>query len=179
QHQFYASGYTPARALPDDEVVAGFKDGTIPMFISGPYMTRSLADQAPELDGQWAIARIPAKASSTSLMAGSNIGIFAQSDNVAAAGAFLAFLAEAETQLRWNSLSNDLPAVADAMEELAASDPMAAVFFEQMQDAKPVPIISTWGQVSQEVLAANEQINVGGASVDEAVASLQQRVAGL
>jgi multiple sugar transport system substrate-binding protein len=178
EHSFFADGLTPARALADADLIAGFKDGSIPMFISGPYMTRSLADQAPELKGQWSVAPIPAQQSSTSLMAGSNLGVFAFSDHVDAALAFIAYLDRRDVQLAWNSTTFDLPAAQGAL-ELLIGDANVAVYHQQMNSAKPVPITADWGAVAQEITRASEQINLGGMTVDQALAELTAQVAAI
>lgn len=178
EHSFFANGYTPARALADADMIAGFKDGSIPMFISYPSMARSLNDQAPEIKGKWSIAMVPKQVSATSVMAGSNLGVFADSDNKAAAVAFMAYLDRPEVQLAWNSVTYNLPAVTSAMSLLAGND-LNKVYFSQMQDAKVVPVVENWGGVSQEINRATEQINLGNAAIDATVASLQKAVAAL
>ncbi|MDR1213113.1 MAG: extracellular solute-binding protein [Propionibacteriaceae bacterium] len=178
EHSFFADGLTPARVLADADMIAGFKDGSIPMFISGPYMTRSLADQAPELKGQWSVAPIPANLSSTSLMAGSNLGVFAFSKHIPAALAFISYLDQRDIQLAWNSTTFDLPAVQGAL-ELLTGDAAVAVYHQQMSSAKPVPITADWGAVAQEITRATEQVNLGGMSIDQAIAELEAQVKAL
>lgn len=171
EQSFFGSGATPKRAQPDDEMIAGFKDGSIPMFVSGPYMSLNLARQAPELDGKWSVAPIPAGEASVSLMAGSNLGIFAKSDNVEGALEFIAWLNSDDTQLAWNKATNDLPAVSSALQSLA-TDPLISVYYQQMQSANTVPLIDQWGAIAQEMKRAIEQVALGDADIPATLSSL-------
>ncbi len=47
----YADGSVPTNG--DFDQTQGFISGVAPMLISGPYLAKSIADSAPELDGKW------------------------------------------------------------------------------------------------------------------------------
>jgi ABC-type glycerol-3-phosphate transport system substrate-binding protein len=145
------------------------------MFISGPYMTSLLKKQAPELDGKWAVAPIPADETSTSLMAGSNLAIFHKSAQPEVAADFIDYLVQPEMQQAWFEAVNDLPARADALDALTG-DPSIAVYSDQMQSAKPATDLANWGTVSQEMIRAVQQINLNDAPVGETIKQLNSTI---
>lgn len=149
----------------DLDTVAGFKDGTVPMFISGPWMIQSVKQQDPEIDGKWAVATLPANQNNKSLMGGSDLSIFKYSKNPDEAAKFIAFLSSEEAQLKYYETSNSLPALKAAWDNEQFSDPMIAAFGTQLESAIPTPMVKEWEEVSQASVAAFERITVGGADV--------------
>ena len=55
---FFEKGLVPTAS--DWDQAAGFISGAAPMLISGPYLAAMLKDQAPELEGKWAVTTMPA-----------------------------------------------------------------------------------------------------------------------
>ena len=56
-HSFFEKGLAPkSKGL---DILQGFKKGTLPMFVSGPWMVSSINDQLPDLKGKWAISELP------------------------------------------------------------------------------------------------------------------------
>jgi multiple sugar transport system substrate-binding protein len=153
-------------------MVQGFKTGKIPMFVSGPYMATLLKNQAPEIEGKWAVAPMPAKSSATSVMAGSNLAVFHKSTKVEASLKFMNYLAQQQTQESWFKATNDLPARQDALQSLVAGgDANLAVYYEQMRNAKIVPQLKSWGAVAPEMVRALQKVCIGGENLDATVSA--------
>lgn len=158
---FYDEGLSPKGT--DMDTVAGFKDGTIPMFISGPWMISTVKEKAPEINGKWTVTTLPAKKTNTSSIGGSDLSIFSYSKNPDEAAKFISFMSTQEAQLKFFETSNSMPALKAAYSNEALKDPMIAAFGKQLENTKPAPTVKEWDAISQAFLATFEQITVGGA----------------
>ncbi|MGF7046906.1 multiple sugar transport system substrate-binding protein [Paenibacillus sp. DS2015] len=169
----YDEGLTPTGS--DRDIFAAFKDGTFPMFISGPWMIASVKEKAPEIDGKWAIAVLPAEKTNTSFMGGANLSVFNFSKNQDEAVKFISYMTDKETQLKWYDLGKDLPSVTEAWSDSRLADPLIATFGEQLKNAKPVPFVKEWEEISQAIIASFEEITVGGVDVKTELDKLNQK----
>ncbi|WP_408007633.1 sugar ABC transporter substrate-binding protein [Pseudalkalibacillus sp. A8] len=159
------------------DIVQAFKDGVKPMFFSGPWMVNILNDQAPDLEGKWAIATMPKKEQVASSIGGSNFSIFSSSEKVEESLKFISYMNEVDTQIEWFKTSNTLPSRVEAWEDpTLKEDEKLAVFGEQLETAKASPQIQNWEVVGQELLNAIEKITVGGADVDKELDAYRQKV---
>lgn len=175
----YADGSVPING--DFDQTQGFISGVAPMLVSGPYLGKAIADGAPELDGKWQASLLPAGTSSTSLFAGSNLGVWANTDQQDASLELLEFLAEPATQLEWYALSGELPSVSNALaDEALNADPNVAVYTDQLATAKVLPLVSNWdGAVGTELLNALNAIALTGADRDATLAAFFAKTEGL
>ncbi|MGX5681434.1 extracellular solute-binding protein [Schumannella luteola] len=176
----YADGSVPTNG--DFDQTQGFISGIAPMLVSGPYLGKGIADAAPELDGKWQASPFPAgDGGSVALFAGSNLGIWHNSDQVDASLDLLEYLAQPETQLKWFELTGELPTVNAALEdpELNA-DPNVQVYTQQLATAKVLPLVSNWdGAVGTELLNALNSIVLQGADRQSALDTLFSATEGL
>ena len=164
----------------DFDQTAGFISGAAPMLISGPYLASAIKEQAPELDGKWAVTTLPKDVAGTALFAGSNMGVWNGSDNVDGALALLDFLAAPETQVAWFTATGSLPTnKAAAADPAVTADPNVAVYAEQLADAKLLPLIPQWDQISAAILASLNEIVLNGADKAATLETLNQTVADL
>ncbi|WP_410771372.1 sugar ABC transporter substrate-binding protein [Fontibacillus sp. BL9] len=163
----------------DLDTVTGFKDGTVPMFISGPWMIQAVKDQNPEIEGKWTVKTLPANKNNKSLMGGSDLSIFKYSKNPEEAAKFIAYLSSEEAQLKFYETSNSLPALKTAWDNEQFSDPMIAAFGKQLESAIPTPMVKEWEEVSQASVAAFERITVGGADVQAEMDALNEEANGI
>ena len=160
---FYDDGMTPIAS--DLDLFAAFKDGVFPMFISGPWMISGVKEKAPEIEGKWATATLPAKENNSSFLGGANMSVFSTTKQPEEAVKFIDFMSQKETQLQNYDVSKNLPAVKSAWEDKRFEDPIIATFGKQLESAKPVPFIKEWDAVSQVAIGAFEKITVGGADI--------------
>jgi multiple sugar transport system substrate-binding protein len=178
--EFYASFFDEGLTSPQPEgfdITQGFIQGTYPMFFSGPWHMGLINDQGgAEMEGKWAIAPMPAKESATSFVGGSNLVVFAGSDNRDAAWKFVDYLTRPEVQSEWYAEVAALPSVQAAWEEgELASDEQLATFGQQLEDAKAPPPIPTWEEVASAIDDQIERATIGDASPEEAAAAMEER----
>ncbi|WP_150268345.1 sugar ABC transporter substrate-binding protein [Paenibacillus tepidiphilus] len=174
---FYDEGLSPLGT--DLDTVSAFKDGTMAMFISGPWMIQTVKDKAPEIDGKWAVTTLPAKETNVSSIGGSNMSIFSYTKNADEAAKFLAFMASQEAQLKYYETSNSMPALKAAWDNEALTDPMIAAFGKQLETTRPAPMVKEYEEIAQAAMASFEQITVGGADIQTELDKLNEKANGL
>jgi multiple sugar transport system substrate-binding protein len=176
----YADGSVPTNG--DFDQQQGFISGVTPMLVSGPYLGKGVTDAAPELEGKWQASPLPAGAGgSVSLFAGSNLGVWFNSDQKNTALDLLEYVSQPETQLAWYGLTGELPTVNDALADADLnSDPNVKVYTDQLATAKVLPLVSNWdGAVGTELLNALNAIALTGADRDESLSGFFAKVDGL
>ncbi|WP_243076385.1 extracellular solute-binding protein [Microbacterium sp. SS28] len=168
----YADGSVPTNS--DFDQTQGFVSGVAPMLVSGPYLAAAISDAAPELDGKWTVTTVPDAAAGTSLLAGSNLGVWADTDNEDGALQLLDFLSDPETQIAWYELDGQLPTVTAALEdETLMADPLVATYSEQLADARLLPLVPNWdGETGKALLDALNAIVLNGADRDATLQTL-------
>lgn len=168
----YADGSVPTNS--DFDQTQGFISGITPMLVSGPYLARSIADAAPELEGKWGITMVPGADEKTSLFAGSNLGVWHNTEQVDASLDLLEYLSSVEAQLSWFEINGELPAVSAALDDASLqSDPLVAVYSQQLADSKVLPLVPNWdGVTGSDLLAALNAIVLTGADRDATLAEL-------
>ncbi|TXK16996.1 extracellular solute-binding protein [Homoserinibacter sp. GY 40078] len=174
----YADGSVPTNS--DFDQTQGFISGIAPMLVSGPYLAKSIADAAPELDGKWQVSLVPGDTSRTSLFAGSNMGVWHNTDQPNGSLDLLEYLSEPETQLSWFDINGELPAVSAALQDDAlVSDPLVQVYAEQLADSHVLPLVPNWdGATGADLLAALNAIVLTGADRDQTLAELYSKTEG-
>ena len=175
---FYAKKLVPTAG--DFDQTAGFISGAAPMLISGPYLASAIKEQAPELDGKWAVTTLPKDVAGTALFAGSNLAVWKGSDNVDGALALLEFLSKPETQVAWFKATGELPTnKAAATDAAVTADPNVKVYAAQLSDAKLLPLVPAWDKISAAILTALNDIALKGADKAATLAALNATVASL
>ncbi|MDP3209526.1 MAG: extracellular solute-binding protein [Rhodoglobus sp.] len=160
----YADGSVPTNG--DFDQTQGFISGIAPMLVSGPYLGKGIAGSAPELDGMWQASPLPAgSGGSISLFAGSNLGVWFNTDQVDQSLALLEYISQPEQQLAWYEMTGELPTVNSALSDASLNeDPNVKVYTDQLATAKVLPIVANWdGVVGTELLNALNSIVLTGA----------------
>lgn len=165
---------------PDTESSArasAFIDGSVPMFLSGPWDIPGLTEAGGEGFGdKFSVATIPASSSgtSTSFAAGANLAVFKAAKNPDAAWKLIQWLTEPDVQADWFEAVNDLPAQEVAWNDPALSEnTKVSVFGDQLQSTKTAPPLTSWTQVSAAADTEVEQMIRGGKTPAEALAQIQ------
>ncbi|NTW42226.1 MAG: extracellular solute-binding protein [Cellulomonadaceae bacterium] len=172
---FYEDGSVPTAS--DFDQTTGFISGTAPMLVSGPYLASAIAEQAPDLEGKWGVTTVPADEKGTSLLAGSNLGVWAGTENLDASLQLLDFLADPTTQVAWYQTVGELPTATAALEDPSlAQDPLFAVYAEQLADARPLPVSTKWAEANQALLDTLNAIALTGADKAQALDDLMATV---
>ncbi len=168
----YADGSVPTNS--DFDQTQGFISGATPMLVSGPYLAAAISEAAPELEGKWNVSVLPKGAGGTSLLAGSNLGIWGATKNQAGALALADYLSDPATQLTWFELDGQLPTVKAALSDPGlAADPLVAVYSAQLADAKLLPLVPNWdGETGKALLDALNAIVLTGADRAQALDGL-------
>lgn len=176
-NSFFTDGLAPTDALEPGALESGFVDGSIPMFISGPWHVGLLNDQGGEgFADQYEVVPLPTDGEPASFAGGGDLAVFADTDNRDAAWKFVQWMTDPETQQNFYATVNDLPSVQDAWETGAlADDPVLAVFAEQLESAVSPPAIPTWEQVAAELDSELEEVVKGGKSISDAASAMQQK----
>jgi multiple sugar transport system substrate-binding protein len=160
---------------------AAFVNGSVPMFIGGPFETGELAKAGgKDFTAKYATAMLPRSRTATSFVGGSNLVVFSKSANPAAAWKLIRFLAAAKTQVAWYRTTGDLPSAQAAWADPAlAGDPKLAVFGEQLKNVNAPPATAEWTQVQSAGDSQLEKVNVSGADPAAAMKSLQATAASI
>lgn len=169
----YADGSVPTNS--DFDQQQGFISGITPMLVSGPYLANGIKNAAPELDGKWQASPLPAgSAGSISLFAGSNMGVWFNTDQPQTSLQLLEYLSQPATQLAWYELSGELPTTNEALADPGLnSDPNVKVYTDQLATAKVLPLVSNWdGTAGTELLNALNAIVLTGADRDTTLDAL-------
>ena len=174
-NSFFQEGLTPVQD--DMDAIQAFKNGSRPMFVSGSWMINMVKDQAPEIDGKWAVRTVPAKENNLSSVGGSNLVVFNYTKNEEAAMKFINYMSEVETQVKWFEIAKCLPARTEAWEnEELANDEFFSAFGEQVKSSKIVPFIPEWEAIAMEVKSSLEEISIGGADIEPTLEELNKTV---
>lgn len=172
---FFKEGLSPVQD--DMDAIQAFKNGSRPMFVSGPWMINIIKDQAADIDGKWAVRTVPAKENNLSSVGGSNLVVFEYTKQEEAALKFINYMTEVETQVKWFDIAKCLPARTEAWnDEALSSDPFFSAFGEQMKSSKIAPFIPEWEAIAMEVRKSLEEISIGGADVQTELDKLNKTV---
>jgi multiple sugar transport system substrate-binding protein len=160
---FFEEGLTPKSVPEGFDITPAFVAGTHPMFFSGPWHVGLITEAGgADIEGKWAIAPMPKKATGTSFVGGSNLVVYKDSPNKDAAWAFVKFMSDPANQVAWYDEATVLPSVQSAWDDPAlASDSNVAIFGQQLQDTKAPPPISTWNEVSTAINDNLEKVTTG------------------
>ncbi len=168
----YADGSVPTNG--DFDQTQGFISGVAPMLVSGPYLAAAISGAAPELEGKWAVSVLPEAADNTSLLAGSNLGVWGATKNKDGALKLLDFVSDPANQVAWFGLDGQLPTVKAALaDEALTSDPLVAVYSEQLANSRILPLVPNWdGETGKALLDALNAIVLTGADRDQTLQGL-------
>lgn len=171
---FYADKSVPVNS--DFDQTQGFTSGVAPMLVSGPYLAASISDAAPELDGKWSVHTLPG----TSLLAGSNMGVWGKTDNKEGALDLLDYLSDPATQVKWFEIDGQLPTAKSALSDpTLTADKNVKVYAEQLADAKILPLVPNWdGETGKAMLDALNAISLTGADKASTLKTLAESTAG-
>lgn len=181
---YYKSFFTEKLAdpaLPPDQTEANFVKGTVPMFVSGPWMVSSITKLGGEaFKEKIGVFRMPKKQTSTSFVGGSNLVVFKQSKNADSAWKLIQFLSDPKVQVDWYTQSTDLPSVKSAWQDPKISaDPLLVEFGKQLEDAKAPPAIVKWEQVATVFDAELEKLAKSGQSGADTAKATQSKASSI
>ena len=159
-----------------------FERGNIAMYISGPWQIGEFTNRLPKaLQDKWMTASLPGvNGPGVSLAGGASLSLFRSSTHKQEAWALMEYLSRPEIQLRFYTLTGDLPARRESWRDTTlANNRYAHAFREQLDRVVPTPQVPEWEQIATKVLEHGEQAVRGRMSVDQALATLDRDVDGL
>ena len=177
---FFADGIADPQP-PEGQTEANFVGGSVPMFISGPWMMSIIEDFA-KTDGddnfgdKYDVAAVPSAngAASSSFIGGSNLAVFKNTESRDAAWTLVEWLSQPETQIKWYGLTSDLPSVQSAWDDpVLASDAKLSKFGEQLLTAQAPPSFPSWEQVAEAFDGEIEKVAKQGPSGQDAMTATQ------
>ena len=176
---FFTDGISNKAAPATPTTEPDFVNGTVPMFISGPWMMSAVekVGGGAAFKDKYNVAPIPAgSAGSSSFVGGSNFVVFKNTKNRDTSWKFVQWLADPKVQAKWYTMSTDLPSVKSAWQDpTLASDKKLAVFGKQLETAKAPPSFATWEQVVTGFDTELEKVTKQGADPAAALKTVQQQ----
>lgn len=167
-NEFYENHYSQVGE--GKELVQAFSDGSKPMFFSGPWDLKTIADNAPELEGKWAVTVMPKTEEHYSEMGGAHLAVFNNTEKVEESLDFINWMAKPETQVKWYETFSELPANMNAWDDPVLKDnEFVSAFGEQLELTKAVPLIPEYEKMSNDLADSLEKILRGNQDVDEAL----------
>ncbi|HET9521772.1 MAG TPA: sugar ABC transporter substrate-binding protein [Candidatus Limnocylindrales bacterium] len=174
---FFDEELTPKSVPEGFDITPAFVTGDFPMFFSGPWHLGLIKTAGgADIEGKWAIAPMPKKASGTSFVGGANLVVYKNSPNKDAAWAFVKYLSDPKTQALWYTTATVLPAAKAGWDEAALKeDPNVAIFGEQLNDTKAQPASATWSEVASAINDTLEKMTTGDLAPQAAADEMQQQ----
>lgn len=174
---FFTEGLTPSAALDPGALEAGFVDGSIGAFVSGPWHMSILDEQGgEEFRDSWTVAQMPSEDAGTSFVGGGDLVVFRDTENRDGAWRFVEYLTRPEVQQEFYAAASALPTNRTAWEtgELA-DDERLATFGSQLDDTQSPPVMATWEQVADVIDGELEKVTVGDTAAQDAATAMQQQ----
>jgi multiple sugar transport system substrate-binding protein len=156
-----------------------FERGNIAMYISGPWQIGEFTNRLPkDMQDKWMTASLPGvNGPGISLAGGASLSLFRSSKHKREAWQLMEYLSRPEVQLRFYSLTGDLPARRESWNDTAlANNRHARAFREQLDRVVPTPQVPEWEQIATKVFEHGEQAVRGRRSVDATLYALDRDV---
>ena len=175
--QGYFTDKIAAKQLPLNSRAPSFVNGSVPMFISGPWEMGGINDLGKAgFKDKYGVMEMPKQKTATSFVGGSDLAVFKNSKNRDSAWKFVQWLSDPKTQVKFFALSTDLPSVKSAWTDPSlTADPKLAVFGKQLNDAKAPPATATWEQVAAAFDTEMEKVAKSGLDPATALKTVQSK----
>jgi ABC-type glycerol-3-phosphate transport system substrate-binding protein len=161
----------------------GMRTGDFPLAISGNWKIDSLRLTAPEINGKWSIALLPAGPTGkrTAFMGGRVMGIFSKSKNKQRAWEFIKFLFEPLVQIRLYEAARAtqdsyLPSNMLSWDKLPMEAEFKLILKTQGQDAKGPPSILGWDESTRFIEEAIQRVVLQGADAKKELAIAAEEI---
>lgn len=170
------SGAAPKTNLGLDISQSFGGEGIVPMFISGPWMINTIKDNAPDINGKWAVAELPkGPVNNVSVTGGANLAVFNSSKKKADSLKLIEFLSKKENQIAFFKSTNSLPTNKEAWkDDTFTKDPIISVFGKQLENSQPMPLLKKWDETTQLYMKQWEQVVSKGKDIQKAMTDLDK-----
>jgi multiple sugar transport system substrate-binding protein len=159
-----------------------FERGNIAMYISGPWQIGEFTNRLPkEMQDKWMTAPLPGvNGPGVSLAGGASLSLFRKSLHKREAWQLMEYLSRPQVQLRFYTLTGDLPARRESWRDSSlANNRYARAFRDQLDRVVPTPQVPEWEQIATKVFEHGEQAVRGRKSVDQTLVELDHDVNGI
>ncbi len=177
--EMFRNGWAPPMSNQEiSNVWDEFAKGFYTFYITGPWNVGEFRRRLPaDMQDKWATAPLPGpNGPGAAIGGGSSLVIFSHSKHKAEVWQLIEFLSQPEQQRRFHALCGDLPPRRSTWDDPELrNDVHAAAFRDQLERVKPTPKVPEWERIAQEIRLAAERAIRGGATNDEALASLDAR----
>ncbi len=186
-YTYYDKLFIDGLADPNPEAGAGaaesaFIAGDLGMLVAGSGEFTSLSEAGGEgFADKIGVAPFPkGPVSATAFVGGSNLVVFNESEQAAAAWKFIEYMSDPATQVLWYQTAGGLPSAESAWDDPAlADDDVLAVFASQLGDTNSPPPVATWLQVADVMGQQVEQMIKQGKSPEQMLADTQAAAEGI
>ena len=179
----YHDGLAPALSGSEiSNLYQEFERGNIAMYISGPWQIGEFTNRLPKnLQDKWMTASLPGvDGPGVSLAGGASLSLFRRSEHKPEAWVLMEYLSRPEVQLRFYTLTGDLPARRKSWNDSAlANNRYARAFREQLDRVVPTPKVPEWEQITTKIFEHGEEVIRGRRSENQALAALDRDVDGI
>lgn len=159
--KFYKNGVAPKNDLKLSIGESFGNKGLLPMFVSGPWMVKSIEQDSGLKEGQWSVAELPqGKDNNISNTGGGDLAVFKYTSHKEEAIKLMKFLSKRENQIKYYKNSNLLPARTDAWSDKSLKNEKVQIIRKQLNASQPMPLIKQWDQIGQNYVKAWEKISV-------------------
>jgi multiple sugar transport system substrate-binding protein len=157
------------------DVLGQFQNGKAAIMVNGPWQIPVLRRDNPDL--QWEVATLPVEKQGASILGGENQAIVKDSKNLDAAWDLMVWRQEPENLKEYLVQAGKLPSMATlATDEAWTSDPVIAVFMDQLKVAKPRAYGPKYPEISNAVQEMMQATISGQKPVDTAVAEAAAKI---
>jgi multiple sugar transport system substrate-binding protein len=157
------------------DVLGQFQNAKAAMMVNGPWQIPVLKRDNPDLD--WGVATLPVEKQGASILGGENQAIVKDSPNLDAAWDLMVWRQEPENLKEYLVQAGKLPSMATlATDEAWTSDPVIAVFMDQLKVAKPRAYGPKYPEISAAIQDMMQATISGQAPVDTAVAEAAAKI---
>lgn len=148
------------------EVEKIFKSGRLGFMLSGPWLVKQLAEEAPDVN--YGIAPIPQGTRSATYGVTDTISIFKSSENPDGAWAFLEHMFSHEARMAFGENEGFIPVLGSvSADPLFAENPNLQPFVALGPVAKFAPLVPRWEEMADIIATAVQKVYVGDADAAE------------
>ena len=182
--EFYLSFYRQGLASPVSSsqvsnLFQEFERGNIAMYMSGPWYIGEFKSRLPAtMQDKWMTAPVPGiDGPGVSMAGGSSLSLFAASEHKKEAWLLIEYMSSPAVQLRFYTLTGDLPPRKTAWEDTAlANNKYTKAFRDQLERVVPLPQVPEWEEIATTIFEHGEQAIRGTKTLDQTLASLDKDV---
>lgn len=152
-----------------------FKQGKLAFIITGPFVSKQIAEQAPDLN--YGLAKVPMGTNFATYGVTDSIVMFENSDVKEEAWAFLDFLFSNEQRVKFDEAEGFLPVNRfEAEQPQFADNEDLKVFTSLLADAHFAPLVGGWEEIADATITQLQAVYLGQTEPADALATIEEEV---